>query len=90
MKQNKIYLTIIACLILIAVPAVRSLAAKKHKVTCKSVIFSDSTKVKRLYGKGVHDRVLPASTAKGGTSTSPFPTPKAAGLPAIRVGFTTT
>jgi len=45
-----------------------SLAAKKktkrHRVTCKSVIFSNSTKVKRLYGKGVHNRVLPASTTK--------------------------
>lgn len=43
-------------------------AKKKAKgyrgVTCRSVIFSDSTKVKRLYGKGVHDKVLPASTAK--------------------------
>lgn len=36
----------------------------KHHVTCKSVIFSDSTKVKRLYGKNVHGRVLPASTTK--------------------------
>lgn len=38
--------------------------SNKYKVTCKSVIFSDSTKVKRLYGKGVHNRVLPASTTK--------------------------
>lgn len=37
---------------------------KGHKVTCKTVIFSDSTKVKRLYGKGVHNRILPASTTK--------------------------
>lgn len=33
-------------------------------ISCKSVIFSDSTKVKRLYGKSVHKRVLPASTTK--------------------------
>lgn len=31
---------------------------------CKSVIFSDSTKVKRLFGKNVHGRVIPASTTK--------------------------
>lgn len=35
-----------------------------YKVSCQSVIFSDSTRVKRLYGKRVHDRVLPASTTK--------------------------
>ncbi len=34
------------------------------RVGCKTVIFSDSTKVKRLFGKGVHNRVLPASTTK--------------------------
>lgn len=65
MKSNKIYLTLIACLVLLFSSPLSSFAArKKHKVTCKSVIFSDSTKVKRLYGKRVHDRVLPASTAK--------------------------
>lgn len=63
MKLNKIYLTFVACIVLVVIPSFSS-AAKKHKVTCKSVIFSDSTKVKRLYGKGVHDRILPASTAK--------------------------
>lgn len=35
-----------------------------YTVSAKSVIFSDSTRVKRLYGKRVHDRVLPASTTK--------------------------
>jgi D-alanyl-D-alanine carboxypeptidase (penicillin-binding protein 5/6) len=39
-------------------------AIARYKVSCRSVIFSDSTKVKRLYGKSVHDRVLPASTTK--------------------------
>lgn len=33
-------------------------------VTCRSAIFSNSTKVQRLYGKNVHKRVLPASTTK--------------------------
>lgn len=36
----------------------------KYRVSCNSVIFSDRTKVKRLYGKDVHKRVLPASTTK--------------------------
>ena len=42
-------------------------AAKKskgHNVSAKSAIFSNSTKVKRYYGKSVHNRVLPASTTK--------------------------
>lgn len=39
-------------------------AKSSYNVSCKSVIFSDSTKVKRLYGRRVHDRVLPASTTK--------------------------
>lgn len=33
-------------------------------VSCRAAIFSDSTKGKRLYGKNVHQKVLPASTAK--------------------------
>lgn len=37
---------------------------KKKPGVCKAVIFSDSTKIKRLYGRGVHNRILPASTAK--------------------------
>lgn len=45
------------------------LAAKKSKnynnvITAKSVIFSDSTAKKRLYGKDIYKRVLPASTLK--------------------------
>lgn len=45
-------------------------AAKKRSrrsskgISCRSVLFSDSTQVKRLYGKNVQMRVLPASTAK--------------------------
>ncbi len=38
--------------------------AKPYNVSARSAIFSDSTKVKRLYGKNVHKRVLPASTTK--------------------------
>jgi len=64
MRLSKIHLTLIACVVLVMALPFTSYAAKKHKVTCKSVIFSDSTRVKRLYGRNVHDRVLPASTAK--------------------------
>ena len=35
-----------------------------YNVSCRSVIFSDSTKVRRLYGKQVSERVTPASTTK--------------------------
>lgn len=35
-----------------------------YHVSCRSMIFSDRTKVVRLYGKNVYDRVLPASTTK--------------------------
>ncbi len=64
MKSNKIRLALIVFVLIAAVYPPASFSAKKHKVTCKSVIFSDSTKVKRLYGKRVHDRILPASTVK--------------------------
>jgi len=67
MYINKIVRICVLCLTLTLIPPFPfpSYAAKsKYHVTCKSVIFSDSTKVKRLYGKGVHNRVLPASTTK--------------------------
>src|SRR3989338_1262412 len=35
-----------------------------YAVSAKSAIFSDSTNVKRLYGKNVHAKVFPASTTK--------------------------
>lgn len=37
---------------------------KKRRVTCRSVILSDSTTSKRLYGKSAERQVLPASTTK--------------------------
>jgi len=65
MRFHKIKFILTACLVLTFLSPCSSLAAKKeHNVTCKSVIFSDSTRVKRLYGKNVHGRVLPASTTK--------------------------
>lgn len=67
--MNKIKRVLAVFLFLTVVFNCGFVEAKKKKkgyrgVTCRSVIFSDSTKVKRLYGKGVHDKVLPASTAK--------------------------
>ncbi len=56
----------IVCILLLLgsiVPTV-ALAAKSQSISAKAAIFSDSTKVKRLYGKNVHTKVLPASTVK--------------------------
>ena len=39
-------------------------AKAKPALTCKNVIFSNSTKGKRLFGKDVERKVLPASTVK--------------------------
>ena len=65
MRIAKIYFSVAVCLTLtLSFPFSALAAKKKYHVTCQSVIFSDSTKVKRLYGKRVHDRVLPASTTK--------------------------
>lgn len=37
---------------------------KSYQISCKSVILSDATDLKRLYGKNIHKKVLPASTVK--------------------------
>lgn len=47
-----------------AVEAKKSKGRARPVSTCKSVIFSNSTKGKRLYGKQVNKKVLPASTVK--------------------------
>lgn len=68
--MKKIILKITAfVLIAILVFPSHSFAARKKKSTPKGVsaraaILSDSTNVKRLYGKNVHNKVLPASTVK--------------------------
>lgn len=59
--KNIVIIPAISVILILAFPLV---SFAKYNVSCKSVIFSDSTKVKRLYGKRVHDRVLPASTTK--------------------------
>src|SRR3989338_1913846 len=65
MRSKKTCLILAALLVLALRSPSAAFADKgKYNVTCKSVIFSDSTKAKRLYGKNVHRRVLPASTTK--------------------------
>jgi len=63
MDLKRTFRSFLICFFLLAGFLALSVEAK-YNVSCKSVIFSDSTKVKRLYGKRVHDRVLPASTTK--------------------------
>jgi len=64
--MNRIIKKNIALALTLFLIATNSYAATKRRseISCKSAIFSDSTKVKRLYGKGVHNKVLPASTTK--------------------------
>ena len=67
MKKNRYYQIVLLALVFSFGLTHSVLAGKKgkqHQVSCKSVIFSDSTKVKRFYGKRVHDQILPASTVK--------------------------
>lgn len=65
MRSKETHLTLAAVLLIAFIfPSAAFAKGGKYHVTCKSVIFSDSTKVKRLYGKNVHGRVLPASTTK--------------------------
>lgn len=47
-----------------ALAAVPLAAEAQRGLSCRAAIFSDSTRVKRLYGKSVHLRLYPASTTK--------------------------
>jgi D-alanyl-D-alanine carboxypeptidase len=64
MRKNR-FLRVLAvcCLVVLNFPA-GPLNAESYRVSARSAIFSDSTRVVRLYGKNVHTRVLPASTTK--------------------------
>ncbi len=64
MIGSKIIRRLCAVLLIVLVFLIPLDATAKYRVTCNAVIFSDRTKVKRLYGKDVHKRVLPASTTK--------------------------
>ncbi|MGE0268418.1 MAG: D-alanyl-D-alanine carboxypeptidase family protein [Candidatus Omnitrophota bacterium] len=61
MQLYKKIISIILFIVLLLVPFDVS---AKYRVSCKAMIFSDRTKVVRLYGKNVHERVIPASTTK--------------------------
>lgn len=66
MNHKKFYTL---ALLLVLVFAAGTSEAKKRKsgpyyVSAKSAILSDASRVKTLYGKNVHRRVLPASTTK--------------------------
>ena len=62
----KTNLKFVSCLLLCAVLIFHTsfIDAALFQSSCRAVIFSDTTKIRRLYGKGVHERVLPASTTK--------------------------
>jgi len=57
--KTRLYITLILLLLL---STGHSIAA--YSVSCRSAIFSNSTKKVRYYGKSVHERVIPASTTK--------------------------
>lgn len=61
MKLNKRFLSVVLFITILLIPLDVS---AKYRVTCKSMIFSDRTKVVRLFGKNVHEKVIPASTTK--------------------------
>lgn len=64
MFQRYLAVLLLVGLILPATTMAAKTAAKPQGVSAKSAILSDATKVKRLYGKNVHGKVLPASTVK--------------------------
>ncbi|MDD3374104.1 MAG: serine hydrolase [Candidatus Omnitrophica bacterium] len=64
LKVKKFHVSFILFFVLFLGVSEKSEAAKKYRVSANSAIFSNSTKVKRLYGKSVHKKVLPASTVK--------------------------
>jgi len=58
---------LIACLIVLIFLPTATFAAKRKKskvISAKAAILSDATRGQRLYGKNVHRKVPPASTAK--------------------------
>ncbi len=66
--KPKAWFVLFFSLVFLFSPIAKSWAAKKKrgigKISARSVIFSNSTRAKRLYGKNVNTRVPPASTVK--------------------------
>jgi len=61
-RYKKYFTVLLSIFILFASVAVD--AKSRWSSSCRSAIFSNSTKVKRYYGKSVHKKVYPASTTK--------------------------
>lgn len=59
---RKNFVIIFALVFVVDMVAIPS--ANAYTISAKGAIFSNSTKVVRYYGKGVHNKVLPASTVK--------------------------
>lgn len=64
MNTHKRIILLLATACLLVLSSAVFAKGSRRAISCQSAIFSDSTKVKRLYGKGVHNRILPASTTK--------------------------
>lgn len=65
MKKHRIFILFLIFIIFLSAHAFAGNKKKKgYSVSAKAAIFSNSTRVKRLYGKNVHTKVLPASTTK--------------------------
>lgn len=65
MKKRKILKKItVGCVIVTSCLLTFASVTQSYQISCRSVIFSDATKNKRLYGKNVSLKVLPASTTK--------------------------
>lgn len=68
MKQKIYYVFCMSLAVFFILPfngwAAKKTSKSKMTITAKSAIFSDSTRKKRLYGKDIDKRVLPASTLK--------------------------
>ena len=67
--KQKIFLAAFLSLAFLFLLPLNSWGAKKSSggklaISARSVIFSDSTGMKRLYGKDIYKRVPPASTLK--------------------------
>ena len=63
-KARRMSKIISLCFVAIFFLSALSMASSYRRISCRAVIFSDATKVKRLYGKNVSLKVLPASTTK--------------------------
>lgn len=68
MKKRRYFLSIILCIVTVSFLCPQAQASKKRSrryvVSARSAILMDSTNSKQLFGKNIHNAVLPASTVK--------------------------